>query len=143
MKEKAKYSNVHFGIMITVTDENLVHLKYPVDIDLGLKQAKAVDRIILQQIGSKNYTLIVDLTDSYGIMTREAQHFFAQDAPSIPQITASAIIVNNLPIRILVKFYLSFFKPQYPTQIFPSLVPAKKWLNSFSEKDTNQTLTAG
>ncbi|NOQ72588.1 MAG: hypothetical protein GQ574_11330 [Crocinitomix sp.] len=139
----AKYNAVHFGVKITISDENLIHLMYPPDIDFGLKQAKRVDKVIIEQLGSENYSLIVDLTDSFGSMTKEAQKFFAQDAPSIPQITASAIIVNNLPIRILAKFYLNFFKPRYPTKIFPSLEPAKIWLNSIEDKDANHALNVG
>jgi hypothetical protein len=121
----------------------LVQVKYPADIDLGLKQAKGVDRVIVEQLESNNYTLLVDLTDSYGVMTKEAQQFFAKDAPSTPQITASAIIVNNLPIRILVKFYLNFYKPHYPTQIFPTASPAKEWLEGFIENNSDQALNAG
>ena len=135
----AKYHAVHFGVKITISGKNLVHMTYPRDINFGLKQAKRVDKIILSQVGSENYTLIVDLTDSFASRTNEAQIFFAQDAPSIPQISASAIIVNNLPIRILVKFYLNFFKPRYLTKIFSNVETAKKWLNSVNEDNASLT----
>ncbi|MFT5822708.1 MAG: hypothetical protein ACI8ZM_003965 [Crocinitomix sp.] len=143
MQMSTKYNAVHFGVKMTISDENLIHIKYPSDIDFGLKQAKALDKIIQKQVGLEDYDLIVDLTDSFGNMTKEAQKFFAQDAQSIPQIRASALIVNNLPIRILVKFYLNFFKPPYSTKIFPSLEPAKTWLNSIKDMDATRTSNVG
>ncbi len=129
-----KYDAVHFGVRLHIDQQNLVHLKFPPDIDLNVTEAKHIDSVILKEIGSDSFSLIVDLKDSFGSMSREAQHFFAKGAPSIPQIKASAIIVNNLPVRILVKFYMSFFKPIYFTQIFADI---RRYSNS--EKVANQS----
>lgn len=143
MNNNLKYNAVHHGVLIKITEDNLIHLKYPADLDLGLKQAKSIDLLILDQVGLENFTLMVDFTDSFGVLTKEAQKFFANDAPSIPQITASAIIVNNLPVRILVNFYLKFFKPKYLTKIFSSVEPAKYWLSNIKFKNESQTSNVG
>tara|TARA_B110000046_G_scaffold174675_1_gene198631 strand:+ start:1034 stop:1447 length:414 start_codon:yes stop_codon:yes gene_type:complete len=136
MKTTTKYDAVHFGARLHIDQQNLVHLKFPPDINLNVTEAKHIDSVILKEIGSDSFSLIVDLKDSFGSMSREVQHFFAKEAPSIPQIKASAIIVNNLPVRILVKFYMSFFKPIYFRQIFADIQTAKKWLTEVRSKES-------
>jgi hypothetical protein len=140
MKTKTKYDAMHFGVRLHIDQQNLVHLKFPPDIDLNVAEAKQIDSVILEVIGSDYFSLIVDFQDSFGSLSREAQQFFAKEAPSISQIQASAIIVNNLPIRILVKFYLNFFKPVYITQIFGDIQTAKKWINAITMKDSKQAI---
>ncbi len=143
MKTNSKYHAVHHGVILDISDENLVHLIFPQDLDFGLKQAKSIERIILEQIESEKFTIISDFTDSFGSMTSEAQRFFANEAESINQITASAIIVNNLPIRILVKFYLNFFKPIYPTKIFANVVLAKEWFMEVENQNIQHASNVG
>ncbi len=143
MKTNSKYNAIHHGVILNISEDNLVHILFPQDLDFGLKQAKSIESIILKKIGSEKFTIISDFTDSFGSMTSEAQRFFASEAKSISQIKASAIIVNNLPIRILVKFYLNFFKPNYPTKIFANVALAKEWFMEIENQNVQHASNVG
>jgi len=117
-------------ILIRFWPGRIVELLYPDEFDLNLTEAKEIDDIIQNETNLSPFKLLINFENSYGSMSHEVQDFFAHKAPTVPYIEKSAIVLNNLGVRLLVKFYLRFFKPSYPSQIFGSKEAALNWLNS-------------
>ena len=116
------------NIQLSISNTNIVELDYPTEIDVSLEQAQDIDKIIFDITEGEDIYLIVNMENSFGSLSSETQSFFAQDAPTVSQIKASAIILNNLPVRLLVKFYLNVFKPLYKTKVFSNADKAHQWI---------------
>lgn len=107
---------------------NRVEIHYPKEFEITIETARKMDQIIVDHVQLNDFTLLVNFENSFGSMPREVQRYFAREAPSSGQLKKSAIVLNSLGIQILVKFYMNFFKPAYPTQIFSSVDSAREWL---------------
>lgn len=132
MKTSARFERTISNILIRISDENLVELHYPKEIEIDLDIARQIDAVISEVINGEDFNLLINFENSYGSMPQDVQHFFANEAPSIPQIRYSVIVLNSLAIRMLVKFYLRVSRPLYPTKIFPTYESGKKWLSQNS-----------
>ena len=47
---------------------------------------------------------------------------------------ADAFIVNSLPMRLLVNFYISFNKPKIPTKMFNNPESAREWIYTLKQE---------
>ena len=121
-------------IQLSINHDNVVELNYPSEIELNLEQAQCIDKIIFDNTYGEDIYLIINMENSFGTLSSEAQAFFAQEAPTIPQVRASAIILNNLSVRILVKVYIRVFKPTYLTKVFSNSSDAYHWIKTQKNK---------
>jgi hypothetical protein len=46
------------------------------------------------------------------------------------RVSADALVINNLPHRLLADFYLKFNRPDIPTRFFSSEEEAREWLKT-------------
>ncbi len=128
-----KFEEIFFNIRLTIFNSNVVELCYPPEIELTLEQAEIIDQAIYSTTAGENIYLLINFENSFGNLPSEVQNYFAKEAPTIPQVKASAIVLNNLPVRILAKFYLRVFKPSYTSKIFSTYEEAWKWLEKMQE----------
>ncbi len=87
--------------------------------------------------GKPCYSL-VSLENIFGHMTSEAQQYLARECLSSQLIQAEAIIINTLPMRILVHYYLKKFSPLFSVKIVKNYDAGLTWLREFSKNNTNQ-----
>ena len=128
------------GIRIQIFPEKRVEIVYPSEIEVTLEIAKTIESTIINVIGNARFYLIVNFQNVFGQMSDEVQKFYAKEAESTKQIISAIYIINNLPIRILAKFHIRFFKPTYPVIILQSYKDAIEWIeadsiNGCQEKD--------
>lgn len=71
------------------------------------------------------FRVIIDLRTS-PVITDEARKFAASGAPS-GYISSFAILVSDLPMRLVGNFFIRFHKPGQPTQIFSDPEEAVRW----------------
>jgi hypothetical protein len=71
------------------------------------------------------FRVIIDLRTS-PVITDEARKFAASGAPS-GYISSFAILVSDLPMRLVGNFFIRFHKPKQPTQIFSDAEEAVRW----------------
>lgn len=114
-------------ISVRFYPQKRIEIHYPKEFEITMETARQMDKHILKHVGTESFRLLINFENSFGNMPQDVQRYFAKEAMSIPQIEKSAIVLNSLGIRILVKFYMNFFKPKYPTQIFGSLTEARVW----------------
>lgn len=63
------------------------------------------------------------------LVSPEAKKYAADNGMNY--FTASAVIGSTLPVRLLVNFFISFYKPTVPFKIFGNENDARKWLRGF------------
>lgn len=80
------------------------------------------------------YTL-VNLNKKFLNSSIPALQYFASQAAIIPRIKGNAVILSNLPTRIMVRFFIKSFKPKYPTKIFANKESALEWLHSLKAQN--------
>jgi len=71
------------------------------------------------------FRVIIDLRTS-PVITDEARKFAASGAPS-DYISSFAILVHDLPMRLVGNFFIRFHKPKQPTKIFSNTEEAVQW----------------
>lgn len=123
-----------YGTKLIFRSSNCVEICYAAEFDINLETAQKIDQAISDHFGDKKFYLIVNLADTFGSMPNDVQHFFAKEANSIPQIIAAVYIINNLPIRILAKFYIRFFQPDYPATIVSTYAKSLEWMDDDMKK---------
>jgi hypothetical protein len=62
-------------------------------------------------------------------MTKEGREYVAKQAKHF--FIASAVITNNLPVRLIANFFIKFYRLNIPVKIFDSKEKALEWLLKF------------
>ncbi|WP_070138620.1 DUF7793 family protein [Crocinitomix algicola] len=110
---------------------NLVYMVYTDEIKIEREHVVAFNDLVDEwyKDGESAYFLI-NITGKYNDFTRQAQDYLAKEAPILEKgkVKATAVVINNLAGRILIKFFISIFKPKYPTQFFETEEKAYEWL---------------
>lgn len=99
---------------------------------IGIEEARDISEHIIALCDGKKYPFI---TNGLGItirMDKEARNHFATYKPLVKVRKAQAIIVNNIPSKLLANFYIKFHKPSDPTKIFTKFDDAVDWIRTFS-----------
>lgn len=76
--------------------------------------------------GAKRVKILID-SIGYQSITPEAKRLIRELEQVVP-IDKRAIVINTLGERILVNFYLTFYKPIVPTRAFTNYSDALIWL---------------
>lgn len=114
--------------LIGFYSEDIVVLKFKNDQLVGISDAKEIDAALMGVIGEEKKFFIVDALDLQSNMTMDAQKFFSRDAPSAHKVSAMAILLNNLAIRLTANIFMKIHKPIYPTSTFSTQIEALNWL---------------
>jgi hypothetical protein len=113
-------------------EDEILFVKMKEGVNLG--QAE-METLLKQAVGLTNpnkYFAIVDTTATYD-STPEARNFYAESDYSKYRY-ADAFIVNSLPMRLLVNFFIAFNKPKIPSKMFNNEENALEWINSLKKE---------
>lgn len=108
----------------------LVKMKEGVNLD----QAE-MERLLKQAVeftSPNKYFAIIDTTVLYD-STPESRSFYAESDYSNYRY-ADAFIVNSLPMRLLVNFFITFNKPKIPSKMFNNEESALNWIQSLKKE---------
>lgn len=124
---------------ITILRPDLIEIIYKNNYLVELEDAKAVDDVFLEFSQGNGMYTVMDTQGRYNVFSKEAQAYLAKEAPMVVQkrLLGFAIVIDNLPNRMLAKFYITFFKPNYPIKIFSEKVDARMWLDQVKEKNNS------
>jgi hypothetical protein len=115
---------------ITHYQENIYVLTFEDDYEVELEDAIEIDKAFIKITNNTKFSVIVDARDKFSSITNDARNFFANDPEIIPIREKIAIVVNNMPTKILANFFMRFNRPQTPTKVFNNLEEAVKWLSN-------------
>lgn len=75
--------------------------------------------------------ILMDIRNRYIQFDIEARKY-AATAPITKKFIAEAVLLNNLPSRLLFNFFLKFDQPQFPIRAFSDMETAMDWLHKKS-----------
>jgi len=104
----------------------LIRLKNGASVDL--EEAIRIRNLAFAIFPDRKFLTLIDASNVFGNASPEALRYFAKEKELINRRMAQAIIVNNLPIKILAKFYLRVVKPVREAKIFGNIEDATVWL---------------
>lgn len=83
------------------------------------------------------------LTDArvFFSITPEAKKMLA-DKNVNPLLKANAVVINNLPARLIANFFGNFYKPFFKFKVFTTIGKAKEWLNKAAPETGGKSNTA-
>lgn len=109
--------------------DGILNLIFEPDVHIAVSDMKFVEKKLQEVSGNKPFKLIMDTRNRYIQFDREARRY-AATSPITKNILGQAVLMNNLPTRLLFNFYTSIDKPQYPIKAFKTREPAVEWLKA-------------
>lgn len=113
-------------------EKEILFVKMKEGVNLGEVEMEALLKQAIELTAPNKYFAVVDMTASYD-STPEARSFYAESDYSKYRY-ADAFIVNSLPMRLLVNFFISFNKPKIPSRMFNNEESALTWVNSLKKE---------
>jgi hypothetical protein len=114
-------------------DIDLALIVYKDDYDVEYEDVVLLDKELKKMFDNDQFYVITDFSDKYNKFSKEAQNYLAKDGMIVNQLLCSAVDINNLPIRMIARFFINFFKPQFPMKIFSSRLLARQWIDKLRE----------
>lgn len=110
-----------------VTNNCIVVTKFRHGATVGVDDMKDIEEILFKITERQPFLTLLDLSNKYVSFDDEARAYAAQ-GPITGNIISQAIVVNTLPVRMVVNFYLRFNRPRYPARAFNKNRQAIDWL---------------
>jgi len=105
-------------------------VKFKNSVDINIKEAIDLVDISLALVNGKSFYLLVDARDILSSMDHASRKYVAEHKVYNELNIAQAIVVNNMPIRLLASAYYKLYSHKNPVKVFSSLQEAEKWLFS-------------
>ncbi len=101
---------------ITLLESGLILLKYVPDYKVELKDVKEVERVFIELSNNGDIYCIMNTSGRFNNYTNEAQKFLSKEAKIVKQnkIKGSAVVIDNLPNRLLAQFFQGFLNQNSP-----------------------------
>ena len=113
-------------------EDDILLVKMKEGINLGEKEMELLLQDAVELTSPNKYFAIIDTTVVYD-STPEARDFYSESDYSKYRY-ADAFIVNSLPMRLLVNFFIIFNKPKIPTKMFNNRESALTWIHSLKKE---------
>ena len=109
--------------------DNLYLLKFDDDYEIELEDAIEIDQTFIKITNNQPFCVVVDARNRYSSASNDARNFFANDPEILPIRKKIAIVINNMPTRMIANFFVKFNRPQTPTKVFSDYNKAIDWLS--------------
>lgn len=114
---------------IFFTDEGILVMEYANNLDFTLDLAqKAIS--ICEEITNGKKAPVLIMTGDLGSMDNDTRKFLSSQRLENHR-SAAAIVINNLPHRIIANFIIRIRHNYYPSKIFKCRKEGLKWLKTF------------
>lgn len=112
--------------------DDVLYVKMKEGINLGQPEMEELLRQAVEFTSPNKYFAVIDTTSPYD-SSLEARNFYAESEYSKYRY-ADAFIVNSLPMRLLVNFFITFNKPKIPSKMFNNEESALSWIQSLKKE---------
>jgi len=109
-------------------EDEILTVKMKEGVNIGKAEMESLLIKAVELTVPNKYFAIIDTTVPYD-STPDARDFYAESDYSKYRF-ADAFIVNSLPMRLLVNFFIAFNKPTIPSKMFNNEESALNWINS-------------
>lgn len=117
-----------YSATITIDQEQVLTVTFKDKVDVDVAEMERLVDVSLNLIGGKPFYLLVDARDIYSSMDHESRKYIAEHERYNQLNIAQAIVVNNMPIRLLASAYFKLYRHVNPVRIFSDMKEARKWL---------------
>lgn len=116
-------------------DDGIIHLRYTPDYEIDFVDVQELEKVFVELAEGKPMYCLLNTSGQYNNFTQEAQKYLSKEAPIVKsgQMKANAVVIDNLPYRLLAKFFLKFFQPDFDMKIFSKEEEARNWLLKLME----------
>ena len=128
MIEKEVYS----AIISYDSLQKLVVVRFKDGIEVDVEEMTVLVEESLKLVNNSRFCLLVDARDILSSMDHNSRKYFAEHEEYNNLNIAQAILVNNMPIRLLASAYFKLYSHKNPVKIFTDPDKAKEWLFSLS-----------
>ena len=118
-----------YSVIISLDEERVLLIKFKDKVDVDIEEAKKIMSLSYDIVGRTPFYLIVDARDVYSSIDHNSRKLMSEHKVNEFNI-AQAIIVNNMPIRLLANFYLKFYKHNNPIKVFTNIDEGREWVLS-------------
>jgi hypothetical protein len=119
---------VDFGVCsLEVLEENIVKIVLKKEQEIGADVARKMFEY-LQEIDLRFFKLMVIVEEDVQILPSARE--WMSDPSRVSRSSADAFVVDSLPKRLIINFYIKHNKPSVPSRSFSSEEKALKWLRS-------------
>jgi hypothetical protein len=113
-------------------EEDVLIVKMKPNIDIGESELTELFNLSNELADFKKRFVVIDTRENFN-SNSDIRTLYSDDN-FIKYRYADAFIVNSLPMRLLVNFYISFNKPKIPTKMFNNKENAFEWINSLKKE---------
>lgn len=115
-------------------------LTYKREDDITIEDVKLVEEAIIELTQGAMIYCLMDTSGRYLKFTQEAKNYLAKEAKIVQQqkVKCTAVVIDNLPNRIMTNFFLKIFKPKYSLKVFSNSDLAMNWLETELNKRQNK-----
>jgi hypothetical protein len=118
--------------IVSLLENGIIRTSFKSDAIVTVDEMKMVDHAAIELSEGKRFKNIFDSRGGYTSFDPDTRKY-AANAPITQQIIVSAFVVNTLPLKLLVNFYLQFNKPAYKIKVFSDYDVALWWLIKYKE----------
>jgi hypothetical protein len=113
-------------------EDDILLVKMKEGINLDQAEMEQLLKQAVEFTSPNKYFAVIDTTALYD-STPESRSFYAESDYSNYRY-ADAFIVNSLPMRLLVNFFITFNKPKIPSKMFNNEESALNWIQSLKKE---------
>ena len=111
-------------------NKHMVLVRYKDGVHLAVEDAKAVIDGCIDLMEGRKFLAVVDARNMGGTLAKKAGDYFAHDEKFNSYLAAQALVVNDLAIKLIARFFIKLNEPIRPTKIFEDIEDAMVWLES-------------
>lgn len=111
-------------------DDNIVFIRTFEDASIEIPEIDDINKALKELVSSQPCYLVV-IAGAGSSSSNEAREYGAKMREK--NVTAEAIVINNIAIRILANFYIKVNKPQQKIKLFSNTHDAVEWLYTIIE----------
>ncbi|OIQ36137.1 MAG: hypothetical protein BM555_03275 [Crocinitomix sp. MedPE-SWsnd] len=104
-------------------------MRFKTDRLVVLADVKELDTILCEVANGEDVFVIVDALGIQSNMNTEAQKYFSRESTISKSTIATAVLLDNLPIRLTASVFIKFHKPVFPTKMFSKKGSALSWFD--------------
>ena len=110
---------------------NVVLIEYASNYFVEIEDVIEVNKAYEQLANGGIIYSLLETKGKFVSFSKEAQQYLAKDAPIVKNkiLAASAVVINSLPNRLFINFFLKFHKPNFPVKICKDKTSALEWIN--------------
>lgn len=115
---------------IELLEDGIVALTYKSNYEVELLDVKELEQAFISLSNNGDIYCLMNTSGRFNQFTNEAQKYLSKEAVIIKgdKLKCSAVVIDNLPYRLLARFFLNFHKPNFTMKLFSNKGEALTWL---------------